>query len=95
MRNLGQAGKTGDLFDIRLDICEMARLYCLSILHERGDHGGISFPSRGTGRLHEEIERLYPRLTDQIVSLMLLSDSPRSTEIEVLVRDLTAICNQL
>jgi len=91
MQNLGRAGRCGEFFDIRMDIGEMVRLYCLSATSEDGDYGAVSYPSRGTVRLHEEITRIFPQLADEALELMCL----RAPDQDTVVRELSRIWSQL
>jgi hypothetical protein len=86
MQSLGRAGKLGDLYDVRLDLGEMVRLYCLSVIREGGNYNGVSFPGRGTCRLHEEIERLFPGLAERALDLMEMDMEGLTTE--RVIRDL-------
>lgn len=90
MQNLGQHG---ELFDIRLDISEMVRLYCLSVLREDGDYGGVSFPSRGTCRLHECVQQLFPRLASQALDIMSLRTVP--ADLDTVLREIVCAWHSL
>lgn len=91
MQNLGQHG---EIFDVRLDIGEMVRLFCLSATGEDGDYGGVSFPSRGTGRLHEEIQRLFPKLAKDAIDIMAL-EAWKPRDQERVIRELSVVFGQL
>lgn len=91
MQNLGQHG---EIFDVRLDISEMVRLFCLSATGEDGDYGGVSFPSRGTCRLHEEIQRLFPTLARDAIDIMALARWTPPDEAQV-VRELSVVWSEL
>lgn len=94
MQNLGQVGRHGEFFDLRLDISEMVRLFCLSAIGEHGDYGGVSFPSPGTCRLHEEIQRLFPTLARDAIDIMAL-EAWKPADQETVLRDLSRVFSQL
>lgn len=70
------------------------RIFCLSAIGEHGDYGGVSFPSRGTGRLHEEIQRLFPNLARDAIDIMALAKWKPPDEAQV-VRELSAVWGEL